>query len=250
MLSENPIEVTKILLENGANILVTNSQGDNVLHYAANHSVNVKLFEVLLQHLFSAPDEPNTSHKPIDTLLLKNDAGQSILHMLVNRPNTFLHIKTLLGVIDEHLSIQSPGSDTWDVKNLMQIYQYHISQFDKRMIPGELRKEKMSVLNQPESLSGRTPLFLALKQEATPTVLLLLAHYANPMLADRSGVDCVMLVKDQHRYKAVYECVLKACCLKIINLRVSEKMCKRRYIRRADINLEGVTSAKIVKKLN
>lgn len=255
MLSENPIAVTKILLENGANILATNSQGDNVLHYAANHCVNVKLFELLLQHLFVVPTDLNSSHTPMETLLLKNDAGQSILHMLVNRPNTFLHIKTLLGAIDKHLSIQSPGSDIWDVERLLQVYRYHISQFDKKKLPIELRPEKMAVLNQPESLSGRSPLFLALKQETTSTVLLLLAHYADPMVTDRSGVDCSILVKDEDRYKTVHTYVMKALCLNLLNpIRYKDKSGKRKYTKRTDnmfsaeCELQILTASKMAKK--
>lgn len=191
----------------------------------------------------------------METLLLKNDAGQSVLHMLVNRTSTFYHIKALLGAIDEHLSIQSPGRDTSDVKSLLETYRFHINQFDRMRQPIVIHPMKMAVLDQPESLSGRTPLLLALKQEALSTVLMLLAHYANPMVADRSGVDCALLVKDENRYKHVYVYVMKAFCLKNL-LRASDKGCKRRYIKRADIDvsadlgLEEASTPKIVKKSN
>lgn len=249
--------VTQLLLANGASILTTNSQGENVIQYAAIHCVNVKLFEILLEHLFSSTAISNSAYKPMEILLMKNDAGQSILHMLVNRPNTFVHIKMLLDAIDQHLAIESPGSGIWDVDNLLPIYRSYILNFDKRMLPSERQKEKMAVLNQPESLSGRSPLFLALKQEAIPTVFVLLAHFANPMVADRSGVDCITLVKDEDRYKSVNSYVMKTVCWHIRNpIDCPEKGLKRKYTRRVDSNslaecgIEKVTSPKLFKKSN
>lgn len=226
-----------------------------MLHYAANYSSNLKLFEILLQHVFSLPAGSDSLHKPLDILMLKNDAGQSILHMLVNRPDTFMHIKTLFGLIDVHLGISSPGSDEWDEKRLIQIYRSHIFQFDKKRSLNVLLQEKMSVLDQTESLSGRTPLFLALKQESISNVFLLLAHYADPMKTDRSGVDCAMLVKDEERYRSVHTYVMKASCVRsLYPIRSLNTGCKRKYIKRENINIapngefEEVKSAKVLKQ--
>lgn len=239
MLAPEPIGVTKLLLESGASLLFPNSQGDNVLHYAATHCVDLKLFEILLANLFRPTAKQEVLLDPMNELLAINDAGQSLVHTLINQPNTFLHLKSLVDSIDQHLSIESPGKDVTDTTRLMQLYRNHIYLFDKPPLPINLRHEKMTVLNQPESLCGRTPLFLALKQNATPSVLLLLAHYADPLVADRSGVDCSMLVKDECQYRNVYTYVMKAFCLQnsMNPVRVTNIGCKRRYIKRKETDV-------------
>lgn len=203
------LAIVQHLLENGTDPLQCNRHDDNVLHYAAQHTDNPAIFEALLNHLESVSDQllPGTL---LTALGAVNQDGQALIHLIVSN-RKFDFMVALLAAIDRILQKSAaPGVLEIDgpshAKKAMMMQQppaprspsvaallEHIDGFEQyandfgRLID----PRKAALLNQPDPRTGRTALLRAMLQsDAEPLVLLLLAHHADPRLADMAGVDC------------------------------------------------------------
>lgn len=204
------LTIVQHLLANGADPLQCNRHDDNVLHYAAQHTDNPAIFDALLTHLEKVAEQ-QPPRMLFTALAAVNQDGQALIHLIVSN-RKFDFMVALLATIDRSLlqALTSTAPDQLEIDGpsqakkamLMQMQPptprsaaalcEHIDGFEQYAIDfGRLiDPQKATMLNQPDPKTGRTALLRAILQCDAELVLLLLAHHADPRLADLAGVDC------------------------------------------------------------
>lgn len=190
--SERPnASIVRHLLDNGANPLLCNRHEDSVLHYAVKHTEDASIFAALLDHICANADASTI----YAALSATNNDGLALVHLIVkSRKVPFMELLLsaidrlaaaaggIVGPVEQHNSVS-----TQDLQHRIESFQTLAKQGAHRPLA-----EKCAVLNKPENCTGRTALLRAIVQnDCDRMVLLLLAHNADPRIADFAGFDCL-----------------------------------------------------------
>lgn len=177
--------------------MATNKNGETVLHYAVRNTNNLQLFQKLLTKL-----------KNVNDLKALNDNGSTILHLAVSE-NKWTFVKAIIEYIDQQLTITNDEKNIWQIDQLIEIYQ------NKMDTPYnfKLYSTKMELINFKENITGRTALALAVNGNNIGISLMLLAHFANPNVADMAGETVASMPRENNeilttrisRIASVYE---------------------------------------------
>lgn len=148
-----------------------NKNGDTVLHYAVRNTTDLNLFQKLLSKVENIHD-----------LTRLNDNGATLLHMMVSEKKYHFG-KAVLEHIDEKLKIPNNERQVWQESELIEIYKTKI--YNSKPVPRP-HPQKMEIINVREGKAGRTPLLSAMYENNVIICFMLLAHLADPTVADLS----------------------------------------------------------------
>lgn len=146
-----------------------NNAGDTVLHYAVRHTTDLELFKKLLHKV-----------ENVNQLKTLNDNGATLLHMMVAEKK-YRFGKAILEYIDEKLNIANSERSVWNETDLIEMYKTKI--LDSKALPRP-HPRKMEIINIRERKAGRTPLLAAMYENNVVICMMLLAHLADPTVAD------------------------------------------------------------------
>lgn len=183
-------EIIQCLLENNANMVIKNTDGDNALHLAAKHIENIGVFKLLLNRI-----------KNVKQLKIENNMGFSLLHISILEKK-FIFTKAIIECIDKLLNLSSIsiGYGIWNINHLLQLYRMHIKTYVTTGLSKETEKylipEKLEIINQKDGKTGRTALYYAIQLDHIDICYLLLANYADPTIKDLSGNNCLMVLNE------------------------------------------------------
>lgn len=155
---------------------------NTALHLAVINHINIESIRLLLRRI------------DLNSLLLTNDDGYTVLHLAV-RNNQFLVVEAILDSIDERelgetvyrRTLEAANPNEWDEKGFAKYYDRACERLELNKTLLKNRAHKRDVINASEARGGNPPLFYAVEGEQEHLCYFLLAHLADPDEENLSG---------------------------------------------------------------